>query len=507
MGDNTFYSDSRMAVNVGSSSIKTSVFYSGGRIDININFIGLKYQVVKVKYNGLPALSDETLQVTVGDDLAKAAAIVIDKARCAVSKAKWPSPRLVGHRVKFAGFGRPVEVFTKKNEEILRFNDYLSSRHNALCLEVLLKIREVFEGSLQIMVRDQAVDDLTLHREERIPFEKNLIRRYGLYSHGYHGLAIKACLQRLTLSYGISHFNGVISQVGSGVSFSTVADGNVVYNSMQYSACDGPVMHNRSGTQPIGLALRFLKYGLTPSSLSNIYNRRSGIYGMAGLSANSTITVEDILSKEEFNCAKDTYLKANSVELFKAISESPTTSNFVFSGGLATKHRWLGPELLCRAKAITPEIKQKLIHQFSDPSVLVASESGVSVYLVDIDEQICILNECENFKVEDDLLGTLEGVCEVAGTSVGTVHVGLSGWRAGKICLNLSDSEFLFDSNRLPEAFLFYGVNREEFFLRAAFARNFNIPAMFIDQKSINASSLIGKNLYIDTPTTTVIFL
>ncbi len=297
----------------------------------------------------------------------------------------------------------------------------------------------------------------------------------------------------------------MISQVGSGVSCSTVADGKVVYNSMQYSACDGPVMHNRSGTQPIGLALRFLKYGLSPTSLSNVYNRRSGIYGLAGLPANSTITVEDILSKEEFSCAKDTYLRANSVELFKAISESATTSNFVFSGGLATKHRWLGPELLCRAKAITPDIKQKLIHQLSDPSVLVARESGVSVYLVDIDEQSCIINECENFEVEHELLSTLEGVCEVAGTSVGTVHEGVSGWYAGRICLNLSDSEFLFDHDRLPEAFIFYGANRDEFFLRAAFARNFNIPALFIDQKSICASSLLDKNLYIDTPTATVI--
>ncbi len=200
-----FYSGSWMAVNVGSSSIKTSVFYLDGRIDININFIGLKNQVVKVRCNGLPSLSDETYQVVVGDDLAKAAAVVIDKAQCAVVHAKWPSPQLVGHRVKFAGFGRSVEVFTKKNEEILRFNDYLSSRHNSLCLEVLFKVREMFGGALQLMVRDQAVNDLTLHREERIPFEKALIRRYGLYSHGYHGLAIKACLQRLALSYDVNN--------------------------------------------------------------------------------------------------------------------------------------------------------------------------------------------------------------------------------------------------------------------------------------------------------------
>jgi len=507
MEANALHHNSKMAVNVGSSSIKTSVFYRGNRIDININFIGLKNQVVKVKYNGLPGLKDETYQVTVGDDLAKAAAVVIDKARYVVAQVKWPAPGLVGHRVKFAGFGKSVEIFTKKNEEILKFNDYLSSRHNSLCLEVLYKTREAFNGALQLMVRDQAVSDLSLHREENIPFEKSLIRRYGLYSHGYHGLAIKACLRQLAVNYDVESFNGVICQVGSGVSFSTVAGGKIVYNSMQYAACDGPVMHNRSGTQPIGLALRFLKYGLKPSSISSVYNRLSGIYGVAGLPANSTITVEDILSREEFSGAKDTYLKANGVELFKAITESATTSSFVFSGGLATKHRWLGPELLYRAKAITPEIKEKLIHQFSDPNVFVASENGITAYLVDIDEQSCILNECENFKEEQNPLETLGGVCEVPGTSVGVVYEGRKGWGRGKICLSLVVSEFLFDSDMLPEAFIFCGANRDEFFLRAAFARNFNIPAIFIDQGSIDFSLLIEKDIYIDAPTTTVILL
>ncbi|PPS35040.1 hypothetical protein BVY12_13495 [Pseudomonas amygdali pv. morsprunorum] len=241
MGDNTFHNNSKMAINVGSSSIKTSVFHRDNRIDVNINFIGLKNQMIKVKYNGMTGLKDENYQVSIGDDLAKAAAVVIEKVQYIITQIKWPSPKQVGHRVKFAGFGKPVEIFTKSNEEILKFNDYLSSRHNSLCLEVLHKARAVFDGAVQLMVRDQAVSDLSLHREENIPFEKSLIRRYGLYSHGYHGLAIKACLQQLDKKYAIESFNGVICQIGSGVSFSTVVDGKIVYNSMQFAACDGPL--------------------------------------------------------------------------------------------------------------------------------------------------------------------------------------------------------------------------------------------------------------------------
>lgn len=497
----------RMAVNVGSSSIKTSMFFQGGRVDININFIGLASQAVKVKFNKLHGCADETYTAAVGDNLVQAAALILEKVREVLAKIEWPEPTTIGHRVKFAGFGPPVEKITKESERVLEFNDYLSSRHNALCLEVIRKSKEFFASSMQLMVRDQAVNDLSLHRGEIIPFEKSLIRRYGLYANGYHGLAIKACLRDLRDRYGVTNFTGVICQVGSGVSFSSILNGRVLYNSMQFSACDGPVMHNRSGTQPLGLTLRFLKYGLNPSALSNIYNRFSGIYGLAGLSPNSSVTVEDILSQEAYESAKFAYLTASAIELFKAISECPESSSFVFSGGLATKHRWLGPELLYRAKFVTQNTKSNLIQQFKDPDIFVASESGLNVYLVDIDEQACILEECENFREENNYVDFSSAICEVPGTSIGVVNEGRAGWGEGKVCLIFTNSEFSFDREDIPEAFIFCGAHRDDFFLRAAFSRAFKVPAIFIDEGAIDISVFLNRKIYIDTPTKVVVKL
>jgi len=497
----------RMAVNVGSSSIKTAMFYAGDRVDININFIGLSSQTVRVKFNKLKAFEDETYKVAVGDDLSQAAALIIEKARNILELISWPEPKAIGHRVKFAGFGPSVEKIKKEHELILEFNDYLSSRHNALCLEVMRKAIDTFPNAVQFMVRDQVVNDLSLHKDGRIPFEKLLIRRYGLYANGYHGLAVKACLKELNNRYDVSSYSGIICQIGSGVSVSAVNSNNVEYNSMQFAACDGPIMHNRSGTQPIGVALRFLKYGLDSRLLSNVYNRLSGIYGLADLPANSNITVEDILSLDTFEGAKDAYLKANSVELFKAIAEVSNLSSFVFSGGLATKHRWIGPELLYRAKAITSETKQELIQLLKDENVLVASAHGLSIYLVDIDEQSLILDEIEAYSSQKSYFDFFSAVCEVPGTSVGMVKEGGEGWGDGKICLNFRESAFSFDVDNLPEAFMFCGADRDDFFVRSVFARSMSIPAIFINVETADVNAMIGKNFYMDTPTRTVVEL
>jgi hypothetical protein len=276
---------------------------------------------------------------------------------------------------------------------------------------------------------------------------------------------------------------------------------------MQYAACDGPIMHNRSGTQPPGISLRLLKYGLNPSSLSNVYNRMSGVYGLAGLPGNSTITVEDILSLPEFTEAKQSYLKANGVELFRTIGETPGASSFIFSGGLATKHRWLGPALLFSAKAISKLTMEKLIEKLADPTALTVVADGITLHLVDIDEQICILSQLEKPTDTIKSLDWNEGICEVPGSAIGTVYEGKCGWGKGKISLCLTESDFIFDNNNLPEAFIMVAPKRSDFFFRASYARNMGVPTIFIDTGIKDAHLCLGKRIYLDTPTRTAVIL
>ncbi|MNQ70576.1 hypothetical protein D3C85_852200 [compost metagenome] len=142
-----------------------------------------------------------------------------------------------------------------------------------------------------------------------------------------------------------------------------------------------------------------------------------------------------------------------------------------------------------------------------DPGLFVASEPGVNVYLVDIDEQACILDECDHFPEENNYVDFSSAICEVPGTSIGVVSEGRAGWGEGKVCLVFTNSEFSFDREDLPEAFIFYGTHRDDFFLRAAFSRVFKVPAIFIDEGAIDMSVFLNRKIYIDTPTNVVVKL
>ncbi|UVJ44897.1 hypothetical protein NVV94_04755 [Pseudomonas sp. LS1212] len=496
-----------MAINVGSSSIKTAIFYNCSRVDVNINFIGLATQTMKAKYSPDLEIGHESYTLNTGDDLLKAATAVLNKVKTIIAKLKWPTPDKIGHRVKFAGFGLPAQQATEFQEHILEFNDYLSSRHNKLCLTVIHEAKRCFPEAIQIIVRDQAVNDLSLHVQERIPFEKSHIKRYGLYASGYHGLAIKACLREINKTCNTQNFSGIICHIGSGVSVSAFIEGKAVFNTMQFAACDGPIMHNRSGTQPAGLVLRMLKYGLNSNLLPNILNRRSGIYGLADISPNNNITVESILNDNQFYIEKDTYLLSIATEIFKAVSFAPAASNFVFSGGLATKHKWLAPELLYRAKVIGIEAKHNLNHIIKYGQSQQKQIDDLNITLIDIDEQDAIISEITHLENKTASINFSDGICEVPGTSVGLIKEGLDGWGEGKISLNLDNTAFNFDEKNLPEAYIFSGSDRGEFFVRSMFARSMKVPSIFINDENLEPQTILNKKIYLDTPTRTAIEL
>ncbi|MCY1176354.1 hypothetical protein D9M73_166210 [compost metagenome] len=117
------------------------------------------------------------------------------------------------------------------------------------------------------------------------------------------------------------------------------------------------------------------------------------------------------------------------------------------------------------------------------------------------------MEECENFREENNYVDFSSAICEVPGTSIGVVNEGRAGWGEGKVCLIFTNSEFSFDREDIPEAFIFCGAHRDDFFLRAAFSRAFKVPAIFIDEGAIDISVFLNRKIYIDTPTKVVVKL
>ncbi|AKS06413.1 hypothetical protein AA957_09895 [Pseudomonas trivialis] len=145
--------------------------------------------------------------------------------------------------------------------------------------------------------------------------------------------------------------------------------------------------------------------------------------------------------------------------------------------------------------------KLKIISQLGKDKGGKINEEGKSIIIVEIDEQIQIAEEISESCNKHAYFDFSSGVCEVPGSSSGTVKMGADGWGEGMISLNYSDTGFEFNMDTLPEAFIFSGGNRREFFLRSVFARRARVPTIFIEEAEFDMSAILNKIIFLDTPT------
>ncbi len=369
-----------MAVNVGSSSVKTSLFVGLSRIDINLNFFGLRRQKLSISCNGVKESCD-CLTPTMAD----AANLVADTLALKVIEQDLADVGIVGHRVKFVGVGPRVQLFDEVIMDSLQTNSFFSSRHNEFCLTVFGAIKQRFPNAVQLAVRDFSVEYNPATNYDSIPFSLPQIAKYSMIPLGYHGLALAAAMR-----FYQKHISDLASktvlflQIGSGVSVTKCQDGKVETNTMKFAACDGPRMHNRSGDIPPGAILRALKSGLALGRLSDFLNLESGIYGLANADPEASLSVEEILTTSKYCKAKKAYMSFLTRCALSAVDPSGPLDGIVFSGGLGWKHPFICDEIATKLVPTTGPIDW----QPEENNAQVSKVGDTNLLRLDIDEQL-----------------------------------------------------------------------------------------------------------------------
>jgi len=124
----------------------------------------------------------------------------------------------------------------------------------------------------------------------------------GLRRVGFHGLSHEYAAHRGCVLAGldIEHARVVTAHLGGGSSLCAVRDGASVDTTMGYTPLEGLPMATRSGSVDPGLLVHLLRSGLPVDALAEMLERRSGLLGISGLSAD----VRDLLAARENPAAR-----------------------------------------------------------------------------------------------------------------------------------------------------------------------------------------------------------
>lgn len=195
----------------------------------------------------------------------------------------------VGHRVVHGGekFTTSVVIDEKVIEGIKECSD-LAPLHNPANLIGIDACQKLMPGVPEVAVFDTAFHQ-TMPKEAYLYglphefYEKYKVRRYGFHGTS-HSYVSKRAIDIAKLNADNSKV--IVCHLGNGASISAVKNGKSVDTSMGLTPLEGLIMGTRSGDiDPAIMEYIAGKEGLDLAGVMNVLNKKSGVFGMSGVSS------------------------------------------------------------------------------------------------------------------------------------------------------------------------------------------------------------------------------
>jgi acetate kinase len=259
-------------------------------LSINCGSSSLKYALFDVE----PASEREVARGSVDrigsaiPDHASAVRSVLDE----IDRRGDPKPEAIGHRVvhggaQHSGPARVDGALTGALRQLVAF----APLHLPPEIDAMEAVARHWPDRPQVACFDTAFHRTLSAVAQRYALPEREDRE-GLRRYGFHGLSYEYVVAEVgAATLGRS----VLAHLGNGASMAAVRDGRSVDTTMGFSPTGGLVMGTRLGDADPGLLVHWLQPGRDAKALDDLVNRRSGLLGVSG----TTADVRDLLAQRD----------------------------------------------------------------------------------------------------------------------------------------------------------------------------------------------------------------
>lgn len=206
----------------------------------------------------------------------------------------------IGHRVVHGGekIKEPV-IVNDEIKGIIRECFSLAPLHNPPNLSGIEACEKNFPNVPNVAIFDTAFHQ-TMPPEAyiyAIPYdlyEKQGIRKYGFHGTSHHYVG-KSTAEHLKVSF--DELKLITCHLGNGASMSAINKGKVIDTSMGLTPLEGLVMGTRCGDLDPAIVLRLIEEGMAPKEVDTYLNKKSGLYGVAGINSGDMREIEEAAEK------------------------------------------------------------------------------------------------------------------------------------------------------------------------------------------------------------------
>jgi acetate kinase len=280
-----------LVLNCGSSSIKYQLFdmTDGNKLLAKglLERIGLNDSILTHKpANGEPyKVINDVPDHTVGINLVMAA--LTDPKHGVIKNVN--EIKAVGHRVVNGGESYKESVLVdnevKKQIEIC---SELAPLHNPANLKGILSVEKLIPGVPQVAVFDTSFHQTMPDYAYMYALPYEYYEKYKIRKYGYHGTSHKFVASKAAKLIGkeLRDLKIITCHLGNGASITAIQQGKSIDTSMGFTPVDGLIMGTRTGEIDAGVLIYIAdKEHLNVTGVNNLINKKSGMFGISGLSS------------------------------------------------------------------------------------------------------------------------------------------------------------------------------------------------------------------------------
>ena len=304
----------------------------------------------------------------------------------------------VGHRVVHGGekFASSV-VITDEVKAAIEECVELAPLHNPANIMGIEACEAILPGVPMVAVFDTAFHQTMPKASYLYGLPHELYTKYGVRRYGFHGTSHKYVSQRAAemLGKNIEDTKIVTCHLGNGASIAAINGGKCVDTSMGFTPLEGLIMGTRCGDIDAAI-LPFLmeKEGLDAKGLSDLMNKKSGVYGMTGISSDfRDIEGAAANGDEKAQVALDAYAQRVKKYIGAYAAEMNGVDAVVFTAGVGENGIDMRKAIASNMEFLGMNFDEEANKVRGKETVISTADSKVKILLIPTNEELMIARD------------------------------------------------------------------------------------------------------------------
>lgn len=388
-------------INSGSSSIKYQLIkmpeaelICSGLVDrIGLENSSITHKVMK---NNIEKILKENLEI---DDhaggLQEVARLLTDKEYGVISNPD--EITIVGHRVLHGGelFSATTIVTEEIKDEIKKLFP-LGPLHMPANHTGIIVAEKIFKKAIQVAVFDTAFHQTMPPKAFRYAIPKDFYTTHHIRSYGFHGTSHKYVSAKAIEYLKKPDAKILTIHLGNGSSIAAVDKGKCIDTTMGLGPLAGLVMGTRCGDIDATVVFHMAnQLGYDVNQIDNIFNKKSGLLGLAGSSDMRDVIAELEKGNKDAELAYDMYAYRIKKYIGAYAAALGGLDGIVFTGGIGENDESMrklsvtGLEFLgIKLDEEKNRIRGKNIREVNTP------DSRVKILIIPTNEELEIATQC-----------------------------------------------------------------------------------------------------------------